>query len=88
MPLLKYEGICPSVEVGGSGHFAPGDERPVDVKTGLDMDQPHPKSEGWTVTWGDGEKPKVAVAEADEPTIAPSLDRSPRGPRASRNDAD
>lgn len=85
MPLLKYTGNTPSVEVGGFGHFAPGDEKTVDVKTALDMDQPHPKSEGWEVTWEKGERPKGA--EVDE-TIAPVSDPSPRGPRTSRNESD
>jgi hypothetical protein len=83
MARLKYTGNCPSVEVGGHGHFAPGEEKEVDMKTALDMDQPHPKSEGWEVTYEAGERKKVAE---DDETSTSAQDRSPRGPRTHRND--
>lgn len=80
MPLLKYSGPLPLVEVGGYGHFSPGEEKTVDERTATDFDCPSCEKEGWTVTF-DG-KSKRADTES---TTAPAKDESPRGPRQHRN---
>lgn len=85
MPMLKYDGTTPSVEVVGYGHFAPGEEKQVDVKTATDFDCDSCKEEGWTVTFEAGKKNRNADTEN---TIEPAVDASPRGPRQTRKDND
>lgn len=83
MPLLKYSGSLPKVEVGGYGHFAPGEEKTVDDRTAIEFDCPPCAAEGWSVTFEDGKK-KASHADT-EATITPAKDESPRGPRSRTN---
>lgn len=89
MPTLKYEGELPQVEVAGYGHFTPGDEKTVDLKTALDFDQEHPRREGWIVTLDadDHRNNRRAETENDDAT-AGAKEESPRGPRTRRNQND
>jgi hypothetical protein len=80
MPTLKYDGKLPSAEVVGYGHFVPGEEKTVDIKTANDFDCAPCKEEGWTVTFDTGKKSKSADTEN---TTEPARDASPRGPRQS-----
>ena len=76
---LKYDGALPQVEVGGYGHFAPGDEKTVDDLTAAQFDCESCKIEGWSVTYSDADKRKKKSADTE--TDKPAADLSPRGPR-------
>jgi hypothetical protein len=76
---LKYDGPLPQAEVGGYGHFSPGEEKTVDDFTAAQFDCDPCKDEGWSVSYGDGEKRKKK--NADMEATKPASDQSPRGPR-------
>jgi hypothetical protein len=82
MPMLKYDGPLPRVEVGGYGHFAPGDEKSVDTKTAIDFDCQPCMDEGWSVTFEGNEK---RATSADTETIEPARNDAPRGPRTRKD---
>lgn len=72
MPLLKYLGPCPLVEVSGFGHFTPGDEKFVDVMTAASFSDPRCAAEGWVVS------PDAPVTLSAEHTTTGTLDSEPR----------
>jgi hypothetical protein len=83
--ILRYDGPLPQVEVGGYGHFAPGEEKSVDDFTAAQFDCDPCRDEGWSVTFG-GESRTRKSAESE--TTKPAVDLSARGPRhhASHNE--
>jgi hypothetical protein len=85
MPVLRYEGTHPNVEVVGYGHFGPGDEKNVDEKTACDFEQQPCADEGWVVVREESKRSKKA-AETESNDDSQAL--SPRGPGRPRNHND
>lgn len=66
MSKITYNGTLPKIELGGYGHFAPGDSKTIDELTAAGMDNDTCAAEGWVVET-EGKKTKKH-ADADEPT--------------------
>jgi hypothetical protein len=75
---LNYDGPLPVAEVVGYGHFSPGEEKTIDDVTAAQFDCEPCQREGWTVEYTDSKKKRKS---ADQETVTPARDDSPRGPR-------